>query len=172
MALPLSAPKSKARKGLEAPGLGIRRYALQIPGRALLRDAFQVSALPEGLQGIEREAVGSSPFLNDRPHIRSKRILQEGFRFHQVAARLRISKSGMVDEASLCEEFLRHGNCLKHRLDLSFQIVALINHVGDIGVFASLPLVKKNLMKDPEDLVGVDGAKSEVVIGVAAIVEM
>src|SRR5580692_6367125 len=172
MALPLSAPKSKARKGLEAPRLGIRGYALRIPGRALWCDALQVTTLAEGIEGIDRDTLGSPPFLNNRPHIRCERILQEGFRFHQVRTLLRISEIGMADEAGLCKEFLRHGNGLKHRLDLSFQIVALINHVSDVGRFASLPLVEKNFMKDTEDLVGVDGAKSEIVIGVAAIVEM
>src|SRR6202040_2360441 len=44
--------------------------------------------------------------------------------------------------------------------------------VGEVGLLASPPLGEKDFVEDAEDLVGIDGAKSEVVIGVAAIVEM
>jgi len=50
--------------------------------------------------------------------------------------------------------------------------VALIDHVGDIGAPPGLPFEVRNLVEDAEDLVGIDGAHGEVVVGVAAVVKV
>src|ERR1700733_14255487 len=50
--------------------------------------------------------------------------------------------------------------------------MALIDRVYDIGFSANLPLEMKDLMEDAKHLVGVDRAQRQIVIGVAAVVEM
>ncbi len=62
----------------------------------------------------------------------------------------------MIDERRLRVELLgdRHG--LNHRFDLAFQIVALIDHVRDVGVSAGFPFVELNLMENAEHLIRID----------------
>ncbi len=59
---------------------------------------------------------------------------------------------------------------LDHGFDLSFEVVALVDHEG--GLREGLIAGEMDLMEDAEDLVGVDGAEGEVVVGVAAVVEV
>ena len=50
--------------------------------------------------------------------------------------------------------------------------MTLIDHVGDVGLLAGFPFVEGDFVEDAENLIGVDGAEGEVVIGVAAVVEV
>src|SRR6476646_4399914 len=50
--------------------------------------------------------------------------------------------------------------------------MALVDHVGDVGCRLRFPLEHSNLVKDSENLIGVDGAERQIVIGVPPIVEM
>src|SRR5215469_365082 len=50
--------------------------------------------------------------------------------------------------------------------------MALVDHVGDIRFASAFPLVVKNLVKNSEYLVRINRAKREVVIGIAAVVEV
>ena len=50
--------------------------------------------------------------------------------------------------------------------------MALVNHVSDIGLGPGLPLVRKDLVKNPEHLVRIDRTESQIIIGIAPIVEV
>ena len=79
----------------------------------------------------------------------------------------------MVDEGGLGVEFLGGADGLDHRLDLRLQVVRLVDHVLDLRIHAAaLPGEEVDLVEDAEDLVGIDGAEREVVVGVAAVVEV
>ena len=53
-------------------------------------------------------------------------------------------------------KFLRSADRLNHRLDFSFQVVALVHHVRDVRSGSLLPLEHVNLMKNTEYLVRID----------------
>ena len=78
----------------------------------------------------------------------------------------------MVHQRGLGEQFHRGGDGLDHGFDLALQIVALIDHVGDVGALPGLPFEVRNLVEDAEDLVGIDGAHGQIVVGIAAVVEV
>ena len=73
----------------------------------------------------------------------------------------------VVDERCLRKERLRHIHRLYCFFDFAFQIVALIDHVGDIGALSVFPLEIEDLVKNSEDLIRVNGAQGQIVIGVA-----
>ena len=78
----------------------------------------------------------------------------------------------MIHQRRLGPQLLRHCDGLDHGFDFSLQIMALIDHVGDIGGRAGLPFKKADLVKNAEHLVRVDRAQGQIVIGVAAVVEV
>jgi len=69
-------------------------------------------------------------------------------------------------------KLLRRRNRLNHRFNLALQVVTLIDHVGDVRANAPFPFVHLNLVKNAKHLVGIDGAECQVVVRVAAVVEM
>ncbi len=64
------------------------------------------------------------------------------------------------------------GHRLDHGLDLGLEIVRLIDHIGDVKRLALLGLGPDDLAEDAEHLVGVDAAHGQVVVAVAAVVEV
>ena len=64
----------------------------------------------------------------------------------------------MIDQCSFGEELLSDCDGLNRLLNFAFKIVALIDHVSDIGFGIIFPFVKENLVKDSKDLIGVDRA--------------
>ena len=48
----------------------------------------------------------------------------------------------------------------------------MIDHVGDVGDFVVLPFEHLDFVEDAEHLIGIDRAEGQVVVGVAAIVEV
>ena len=78
----------------------------------------------------------------------------------------------MIDQGSLGVQLLRDGDRLDHRLDLALQVVALIDHVGDVGARAGLVLEERDLVEDAEDLIRIDRPERQVIVGIAAIVEV
>ena len=79
---------------------------------------------------------------------------------------------GVIHQRGFREEFLRGGDGLDHLLDFRLQVVTLIHHVGDLGRVAGLPRIEADLVEDAEHLVRIDGAERQVVIGIAAVVEV
>jgi len=80
---------------------------------------------------------------------------------HQVAIILRRRKLPAIDQSGLGEKFLRHRHRLNRLFDFPFEIVTLVNHVRDVGLFAGFPLEVSDLVEDPKDLVRIDGAESQ-----------
>ena len=50
--------------------------------------------------------------------------------------------------------------------------MALIHHVSDVSTSARFPLEKANLVENAEDLIRIDRTHGQIIIGVAAIVEV
>ena len=78
----------------------------------------------------------------------------------------------MVHQRGLGVKFLCHDDRLDRRLDLGLLVVALVDHVGDLRHLAAVGGKEMDFVEDAEDLVGVDRAERQVVIGVFAVVEV
>src|SRR4029077_18833682 len=59
-----------------------------------------------------------------------------------------------------------------HGFDLALEVMALVDHVRDVGLLAALPLEEKNLVENAEDLIGVNRSEGQIIVGVAAIVKV
>src|SRR5690606_5566334 len=120
------------------------------PVRALVGNALEVSALPERLEWIERQAVGFPPLAHRRPHVGGERVLQARLRPDDVGRTLCVDHPFEVDERGPGHERLRGDDRLDHRLDLALEVVALVDHVRDLGRAARLPLEEPDLVEDAE----------------------
>src|SRR5438105_2021837 len=156
----------------ESQSSRVRRERRGCAMAALFGNALEVPALAEGGERIRRQAVRAAPVDDRGPDVGRKRILQVRFGGHQIAAALRVRERGMIDERRLREQLLRDGDGLDHRLDLAFEIVALIDHVRDVGPRARLPLEASNLVEDAEHLIRIDRSERQVVVALAPIVEV
>src|SRR6266487_3689517 len=78
----------------------------------------------------------------------------------------------MINQSGFSKQLLSHANGLDCLLNFAFQIVALIDHVRDVGLLPGFPLVIKNLMENSKHLVGIDGTDRKVIVGITAVVEM
>jgi len=78
----------------------------------------------------------------------------------------------MVDENCPCVELLSGSDGLNHRLDLSLQVVALVDHIGDVGSGLRFPLEHFDFVEDSENLVGIDRTEGQVVVRVTPVIEM
>ena len=76
-----------------------------------------------------------------------------------------------IDEGGFQIQLLGGDDSLHHGFDFAFEVVALVDHVSHV-VGEAFGLGAEQFMKDAEDLVGIDGAQGEVVVGVAAVVEV
>ena len=141
-------------------------------GRAFLRDAIDVSAFSKRVQRIRRQATTCSPFRERRPHVGRERILQAPLGRDEIGGPLRGSQPLVVDDRGLGIEPLRHVDGLDHRLDLAFEVVALIDDEGDVRARARLPFEEQDLVKDAKHLIRIDGPERQVVVRIAAIVEV
>src|ERR1035438_6873986 len=128
-----------------------------------------------GIQGTflsGGDAVGLAPFADGRAHVGGESILQAFFGIHQRGLALMARQRRVVHQRGLGIKLLRGDRGLDGLFDLVFQVVALIDHVSDFGAPAGLPFEQRDLVEDAEDLVRIDGSQREIVVGVAAVVEM
>ena len=125
----------------------------------LRRDAFEISALAERVHRIGGKTSGLRPLGDSGTDVGRKGVLETGFRVDQRTRRLANREPLMIDEGGLGKQLQRGGHGLDHRLDLALEIVALVDHVGDIGAPACLPFEVQDFMKDAEDAIGIDGAQ-------------
>ena len=122
--------------------------------------------------GSRGKALGHAPCLNRGPDIGGKGILQQRLRAHQITFFLRGRKLRVIHQSGLGEQLLRHGHGLNHGFDLAFEVVTLVDHVGDVGCAAGFPFEEADLVEDAEYLIWIDRSQGQIVVGVAAIVEM
>ena len=78
----------------------------------------------------------------------------------------------MIDQCGLGEEFLRHDDRLDRRLDLRLSGCGTGRSCRRFRRACRSPGEEVDFVEDAEDLVGVDGAESEIVVGIAAVVEV
>src|SRR5436309_14555007 len=135
---------------------GIRRNIVQIPCASFFCNSLHVAALEKCLQWIRRQPLRSAPFLNCRSNISVESILQQRLCTDELAVHLRRGKGSVINQGSLSKQLLSHANGLDGLLNFAFQIVALIDHVRDVGLLPGLPLVVKNLVEDSKDLISID----------------
>ena len=76
-----------------------------------------------------------------------------------------------IDEGGLEPELLGGDDGLDRGFDFALDVVALVDHVGDSGA-ETVGKAGMDLVEDAEDLVGVDGAEGQIVVGIAAVVEV
>jgi hypothetical protein len=137
----------------------------------LLAYPFDVSAGAKSRQGVGGQAMGFSPSRGERTDIGPESATEEFLGGDQVTRLLVDGQLLAVDEGGLEPKLLSCDDGLDRGLDLAFEVVALIDHEGniEIRIFGKAGV---NLMEDAKDLVGIDGAEGEVVVGIAAIVEV
>ena len=90
-------------------------------------------------------------------------------RAEHVARALRGRETILVDEQRLGIRGLDVRDRLDHRVDLSLDVVRLVDHELDLRRRAS---AARDLAHDPEQLERVDRADDQVVVGVLAVVEV
>src|SRR6185437_1249960 len=76
-----------------------------------------------------------------------------------------------IHQRGLHPDLLRSDDGLHRRFHFALQVVALVDHEGDVEALA-FTLGGMNLMEDAEYLVRINGAKRQVVVGIASVVEM
>jgi hypothetical protein len=152
--------------------LGIGGNVLRISGGAFLGDALEITALAKCFHRILRQALGIAPFVDCWPDVGRECVLQQRLGLYQVAILLRGREFSAVDQCGLGEEFLRDGDGLDHGFDFALEVMTLIDHVCDVGLLACLPFEAANLVEDAEDLIGIDGAKGQIVVSITAIVKV
>src|SRR5579862_106120 len=152
--------------------LRIAGYRGGVFGASFAGGAFPIAAFAVGIQGVGGEVVGFAPFADGGPDVGGEGILQALFGVHQRGVGLVARQGFAIHQGGLGVEFLGGDGGLDHLFDLVLQVVTLVDHVGDFGAAAGLPFEERDFVKNAEDLVGIDGAQREVVIGVAAVVEV
>ena len=75
-----------------------------------------------------------------------------------------------IHERRLQPQLLGGDDGLHHGFHLAFQVMALVDHERDVG--QRIAPGQMDFVEDAEDLVGIDGSQREVVVGIAAVVEM
>src|SRR5579872_6831494 len=145
---------------------GDRRLVPRLP---LTANALDIAALAQGRQWILRQIPPASPGTHQRLHIEPEGLAQALLRVHKPALVLQISQLLAIDQRCPGKNLLRRDDCLYRCFHLALQIVALVDH--ERSAVHSLR-VAENFMEDAEDLVGIDRAERQVIIGVTAVVEV
>ena len=132
---------------------------------------LDVAASAESGEGVDGEVAGFAPLGGERADVLPEGGAVELFGGDEVAGLLEVGELGTINEGGLEPEFLCGDDGLNHGFKLALEVVGLVDHEGDIhGQAVGFRGVE--LGEDAEDLVGVDGAKCQIVIGIAAIVEV
>ncbi len=77
----------------------------------------------------------------------------------------------VVDQSRFRIKLLGRTHSLDQGFYLSLQVVALIDHVSDIRAGAGFPLIHLDLTEDSKDLIRIDRAQSQVVVGETALLK-
>ena len=97
---------------------------------ALLGYALHIAAVAERGQGVGGQAAGFAPGSGEGAHIAPEGAAEELLGGHQVAGLLIDGQLLAIDERGLQIQLLGRDDGLHHGLDLAFQVVALVDHVG------------------------------------------
>src|ERR1700691_1308042 len=138
---------------------------------ALPADAFDITAFAQGSKRVGGQAAVLAPGSGERAHIAPGSAAEEFFGGHQVAGLLKNRQLFAIDESGLEPEFLRRDYGLHGGLDLALEVMALVDHVGGF-LSPVLGQAGVDFVEDAKDLIGIDGAEGEVVVGVAAVGEV
>src|ERR1019366_7742012 len=109
---------------------GDRRHVLLAPFGG---DLFEIAALPEGIHGVGRQPLGDGPLADHGADIGGEGVLEARFGIDQGATGLIPGELFVIHHGRLGEQFHGGADGLDHGFDLALEIVALIDHVGDIG---------------------------------------
>lgn len=123
-------------------------------------------------QRVRRQPFGLAILSQKGADICGECGLQRAFsQYHIILLPSQVGR-GMVNQEGFGEVLLSRCNRLDHRLGLGLDVVRLIDHVRDGKVLAAIPLGQDDLMEDPEELIRIDAAHGEVIVGVLAVVEV
>src|SRR5258708_4328482 len=167
----LSAPRSTARWVLRrsVPSGGIAALAGVDPSLCLA--AGQVSA-----ERVRGQAARLSPAGESRPDVGVVGILEDAVGGEDVAAVLGGAEGLAVDQAGFEPLLLERHHGADHGRDLGLDVVRLIDHVAGgargLGAQPGAEAGGDQLVEDEEQLVGVDGARDQVVVPVLAVIEV
>src|SRR5438552_14831789 len=152
--------------------LGVGRRGTRVTVLAFPRDSLQVATVSKSLHGIFGQTLGFPPLRDDGSHIQPERAPQAFLGIHQCATLLQPCQPFVVHCGRLGVQLLCAAHRLNHCFDFSFEVVALVHHECDICCRTIFCFESKNLVKDAEYLIGIDGTKCEVVVGIATVIEM
>lgn len=128
-------------------------------GGAFAGDAFEVAAGAEGVERMFGKIAGFAPFADGGADILPEGAAKRFFGVNQGTILLKSGEAFVIDERGAGVEFLCGADGLDHGFDFAFEVMRLVNHVGDVGGGASLPFEKADFVEDAENLIGVDGAE-------------
>ena len=137
---------------------------------AFVGDAFDIAAVAECGQRICGKIAGLAPLAYERADVGPEGGAEGLFGFDQSAGVLQFGEAVPVDEGGAGIELLRGDDRLDHGFEFALEVVALVDHEGDGG--ARVIADGEDFVENAEELVGVDGAQGEVVVGVLAVVEV
>ena len=136
---------------------------------ALARHPLGVVVLAVGTDGVLGHAELGAHLPQQRAHVGLEGVQQHPVRAQHVTRRLRFAQRVVVDRQRLGVRHLTVHDALDHRFDLRLDVVALVDHVGDVRrAIARL----HDLHEDIEELERVLASDDEVVVGVLAGVEV
>ena len=142
--------------------------ALDGRGAALVREPLGVAAGAERLDRVRLDAELRAQPREQRPDVGLERLEQDPVRAEHVALALRRREPLVVHEQRLRVRRLDVHDRLDHRVDLSLDVVRLVDHERDVPAASA----ERDLAHDPEQLERVDRADDQVVVGVLAVVEV
>src|SRR5271165_887083 len=107
------------------------RFFLVLP--AFFRNPGEVSALTKGGQRFFRKAIGSPPFPEYGADIGCERVLVNRLGIDDLLMAAMVFESLVIDERGFCEELLGRSDGLNRCFDFVLHVVALVDHVGNVG---------------------------------------
>src|SRR6202007_3297444 len=122
----------------------------EIPLAPFARDAFKVATFAKSLEGRIRQALGSPPLRDNRASILPEGCTQRFFCVDERTFLLQFQQAGVIDESGFYKKFLSGADRLDHGLNLPLEVMALIDHVGDVGRDSVLPFIEMNFVKYTE----------------------
>src|ERR1019366_4276694 len=132
---------------------------------------LDVTSILQSLERVCGKTTRLPPDCCQGTDIGPESATEELFGGYKIAGLLIGGQLIPIDEGSFEPEFLGSDNGLDGGFNLAFEVVALVDHKGNI-LGNSLGVGGVNLMEDAENLIRIDGAEGEVVVGVRAVGEV
>jgi len=117
---------------MSVPGSGVRGDRLHVFCGTFGGDLLDVAAFGEGGERVFGEAAGLTPFADDGADVFPEGRAETLLGLDELGLPLEFGQLFEVDERGFGIEFFGGGDRLDHGFDLAFEIVALVDHEGNV----------------------------------------